>query len=404
VTGRALVKPFYAVEINRLAHALARQGRDVIHMEVGQPSAGAPQAALEAAARAMRTDRLGYWESAQLRERISRHYADWYGVQLAPDRVILTPGASGALLLAFTVLLEPGDRVALGRPGYPAYRNVLYALGMHPVELPCGPETRFQPTADMIDALDPAPAALIVASPANPTGTMLDRQELEAIATVCRRRGIVLISDEIYHGIIYGERAVSALELDESAIVINSFSKYWCMTGWRLGWLVAPGELVEAMNTYSGNIFLTPSALSQHAALAAMDADEELAGHLDTYAENRRLVMSTFAGLGLTGLAPADGAFYVYANIGHLTNDSLGFCKQLLADTGVAFNTGLDFDPVEGHRTLRVSFAVSREEAREAMRRFETWLGTSSPPAERGPVGACLEPRDPGTPGHVEEW
>ena len=374
--SRDLVKPFYAVELNRLAHALARQGRDVIHMEVGQPSAGAPRAALEAAARAMQSDRLGYWESAQLRERIARHYAEWYGVEPAPDRVILTPGASGALLLAFAVLLEPGSRVALGRPGYPAYRNVLHSLGMQPLELPCGPETRFQPTAAMIEALDPAPAAVIVASPANPTGTMLGRQELQAIAEACRRRGIVLISDEIYHGITYGERAVSALELDDSAIVINSFSKYWCMTGWRLGWLVAPGGLVAAMNTYSGNIFLTPSALSQHAALAAMEADEELAMHLETYAANRRLVLSTFERLGLTGLAPADGAFYAYANIGHLTDDSLGFCKQLLADTGVAFNTGLDFDPVEGHRTLRVSFAVSREEAREAMRRFAGWLGS----------------------------
>jgi len=375
VTGRAFVKPFYAVEINRLAHALARKGQDVIHMEVGQPSAGAPRAALEAAERAMRTDRLGYWESALLRERIARHYAEWYGVEPAPDRVILTPGASGALLLAFTVLLEPGSRVALGRPGYPAYRNVLHSLGMQPVELPCGPETRFQPTAAMIDALDPAPAAVIVASPANPTGTMLGREELQAIAEACRRRGIVLISDEIYHGITYGERAVSALELDDSAVVINSFSKYWCMTGWRLGWLVAPGELVTVMNTYSGNIFLTPSALSQHAALAAMEADEELATHLETYAANRHLVLSTFERLGLTGLAPADGAFYAYANIGHLTDDSLGFCRQLLADTGVAFNTGLDFDPVDGHRTLRVSFAVSRQEAAEAMRRFAGWLG-----------------------------
>ena len=198
--------------LNELGYGTPGSGRllDLVFNPQG-PQLPPPQAALEAAARAMRTDRLGYWESAQLRERISRHYADWYGMRLAPDRVVLTPGASGALLLAFTVLLEPGDRVALGRPGYPAYRNVLYALGMHPVELPCGPETRFQPTAEMIEALDPAPAALIVASPANPTGTMLGRQELEAIAAVCRRRDIVLISDEIYHGITYGQRAVSAL-------------------------------------------------------------------------------------------------------------------------------------------------------------------------------------------------
>lgn len=371
---RSRVEPFHAVAINRLAHDLARRGVDVIHMEVGQPSAGAPQAALAAAAHAMRSDKLGYWESGALKERIARHYADWYGVEVSPERVVLTPGASGALLLAFTVLLEPGDRVAMGRPGYPAYRNVLRALGMEPVELPCGPETRYQPTADMVEALDPAPAALIVASPANPTGTMLDRTELAALIDACRRRGIALISDEIYHGISYGQRAVSALEIDGSSLVINSFSKYWCMTGWRLGWLVAPDVLVDAMNSHSGNIFLTPSAIAQHAALAAMDADEELSLHLATYADNRDLLIAELMRLGIKDLAPADGAFYVYAGVGHLTTDSLGFCRQLLADTGVAFNTGLDFDPVEGHRSIRISFAVSRAETAEAIRRFGAWL------------------------------
>lgn len=369
-----MVKPFYAVEINRLAHDLARRGVDVIHMEVGQPTAGAPEAALQAAERAMRSGKLGYWESGALKERIARHYQEWYGVEVEPKRVILTPGASGALLLAFTVLLEAGDRVALGRPGYPAYRNVLNALGMQPVELPCGAGTRFQPTAAMIEALDPAPAALIVASPANPTGTMLDRDELTALVDVCRARSIALISDEIYHGISYGPPAVSALEIAPSSIVINSFSKYWCMTGWRLGWLIAPDELVGKMNSYSGNIFLTSSALSQHAALAAMDADEELSRHLETYAANRRLVMDELRRLGITDLAPADGAFYVYADVGHLTDDSLGFCKQLLAETGVAFSTGLDFDPLDGGKTIRISFAVSGTETAEAMKRFSAWL------------------------------
>jgi aspartate/methionine/tyrosine aminotransferase len=343
-------------------------------MEVGQPSAGAPELALRAAEKAMRSDRLGYWESAALRERIAQHYRDWYGVQVDPGRVVLTPGASGALLLAFAVLLDTGNRVAMGCPGYPAYRNVLRALDMEPVELACGPETRFQPTAAMIEQLDPAPAALILASPANPTGTMLDRDELASMVDVCRQRSIRLISDEIYHGISYGSRAVSALEVDPSALVINSFSKYWCMTGWRLGWMIAPRELVERMNAYSGNIFLTPSALSQHAALAAMDAGEELSSHLATYQSNRRLVMDELRRLGITDLAPADGAFYVYASIGHLTDDSLAFCKQLLADTGVAFNTGLDFDPVEGNRTIRISFAVSQGETAEAMKRFGAWL------------------------------
>jgi aspartate/methionine/tyrosine aminotransferase len=373
---RQRVQPFHAVDINRLAHALARCGADVIHMEVGQPSAGAPAAALDAAGRALRTERLGYWESGALKERIARHYRDWYGLELEPSRVILTPGASGALLLAFAVLLDAGDRVAMGRPGYPAYRNVLQALGMQPVELPCGPGTRFQPTAAMVEALEPAPRALVVASPANPTGAMLSRADLAALAEVCRHRGIALISDEIYHGISYGEAAVSALAVEAAAVVINSFSKYWCMPGWRLGWLVAPAGLVDAMTSYAGNIFLTPPALSQHAALAAMDADEELRRHLVTYAANREQVTSTLRRLGISGLAPADGAFYAYADVGHLTDDSLGFCKQLLADTGVAFNTGLDFDPVEGSRTIRISFAVTQAETAEAMRRFSDWLAT----------------------------
>jgi len=368
------VEPFHAVAINRLAHERARRGLEVIHMEVGQPSAGAPRAALEAARRAMETDRLGYWESGALKERIARHYLEWYGARVDPEQVILTPGASGGLVLAFTVLLRAGDRVALGRPGYPAYRNVLRALDMHPVEIPCGPETRYQPTAAMIEALDPAPAALIIASPANPTGTMLEREPLGALAEVCRRRSIVLISDEIYHGISYGQRAVSALEVDGAAFVVNSFSKYWCMTGWRLGWLVVPRQDVASMNAYASNLFLTPPAISQHAALAAMDATEELSAHLLTYRRNRDIVMQGLRDLGISRMAPADGAFYVYADVSHLTGDSLEFCRQLLADTGVAFNTGLDFDPVEGGSSLRISFAVSSGEAEEAMRRFGDWL------------------------------
>jgi aspartate/methionine/tyrosine aminotransferase len=368
------VEPFHAVAINRLAHERARRGLEVIHMEVGQPSAGAPRAALDAAARAMETDRLGYWESGALKERIARHYLDWYGVHVDPEQVILTPGASGGLVLAFTVLLRAGDRVALGRPGYPAYRNVLRALDMHPVEIPCGPETRYQPTASMIEALDPGPAALIIASPANPTGTMLEREQLGALAEVCRRRSIALISDEIYHGISYSQRAVSVLEVDDGALVVNSFSKYWCMTGWRLGWLVVPREDVAAMNAYASNLFLTPPAISQHAALAAMDATEELSAHLLTYRRNRDIVMQGLRDLGISRMAPADGAFYVYADVSHLTGDSLEFCRQLLADTGVAFNTGLDFDPVEGGSSVRISFAVSSGEAEEAMRRFGDWL------------------------------
>ncbi|MBP6515059.1 MAG: aminotransferase class I/II-fold pyridoxal phosphate-dependent enzyme [Steroidobacteraceae bacterium] len=371
---RGDISPFHGVGINRLANARARRGLPVIHMEVGQPTARAPAAALAAARRALEGDTLGYWESEALKERIAAHYVEWYGVEIDPQRVVLTAGASGALVLAFMLLCRPGDRVALARPGYPAYRNTLRALHIEPLELPCGPETRYQPTAAMIEALDPAPTALIVASPANPTGTMLDRAELESLAAVCRERGIRLISDEIYHGITYGQRAVSALETGDEAFVIESFSKYWCMPGWRLGWAVVPPSFVEPMNRVSGNVYLSVSSPAQHAALAAMDAREELAANLPVYAANRQLLIDALPRLGITRWAPADGAFYLYCDVGHLTQDSLGFCHRLLADTGVALNTGFDFDAVEGGRWVRLSFAVSTDETRRAVELISGWL------------------------------
>jgi aspartate/methionine/tyrosine aminotransferase len=369
-----VVKPFYAVEINRLAHERVRRGLDVIHMEVGQPSAGAPEAALKAAERAMRVDKLGYWESGALKERIARHYREWYGVEVAPERVILTPGASGALLLAFTVLLDAGDRVAMGRPGYPAYRNVLRALGMEPVELVCAAETRFQPTAAMIEALEPAPAALIVASPANPTGTMLDRGELAALVEACRRRSIALISDEIYHGISYGPTAVSALEIDSSSIVINSFSKYWCMTGWRLGWMVLPEEMLRPIECLAQNLFISPPTLSQVGGVAAFGCKPELDRRVADYAKARALLLERLPKAGLTKLAPADGAFYIYADVGDFTNDSKSWCTRLLNETGIAATPGIDFDPARGHRFVRLSFAGKYEEIEEACERLGEWL------------------------------
>jgi len=370
----ARVEPFYAVEINRLANDRARRGLPVIHMEVGQPSAGAPRAAIEAGHRALTDSHQGYWESGALKERVAALYAERYQLGLAASQVILSMGASGALVMALALLFERGSRVALARPGYPAHRNVLYALGLEPLELDCGAETRFQPTAAMIAALEPAPAGLILTSPSNPTGTMLERAELEAIAAVCRRRGIRIVSDETYHGITFGRRAHSLLEFNADAVVVNSFSKYWCMTGWRLGWAMVPANLVDAMNRYAANMFLVPPTLAQHVALVAMDAKAELEEHVATYARNRELLVAALPGLGIARMAPVDGAFYIYADVSHLTRDSLAWCRELLDATGVALNTGRDFDRVHGGNFVRISFAVSTPEILRALELLAGWL------------------------------
>lgn len=368
------VTPFYAVEINRLANARERRGERVIHMEVGQPSAGAPPAAIAAGQRALAGLPQGYWESGALRERIAELYRERYALAVPDSRIVLTVGASGALVLAIAVLFPRGARIAIGRPGYPAHRNVLRALGLVPVEMDCGPETRFQPTAEMVAALDPAPAGLIVTSPLNPAGTMIPAPELAAIAAVCRARGIRLLSDETYHGITYGEPAQTLLAFDPDAVIVNTFSKYWCMTGWRLGWAVVPDQVVDAMHRYSANLFLVPPTLSQHVALAAMDEAAELDRQVAIYAANRRRLAEALAGLGIPRIAPADGAFYLYADIGHLTDDSLAWCRELLDATGLALNTGRDFDTRNGHRYVRLSFAVSPAEIDEAIGLLDGWL------------------------------
>lgn len=370
----ARVAPFYAVEINRLANARERAGLPVIHMEVGQPSAGAPAAAIARGHAALAACPQGYWESAALAERLERHYGDAYGIAVPHARILLTMGASAALVLAMSVLFRPGARVALARPGYPAHRNVLLALGLEPLEFDCGPESRFQPTAGQVAALDPPPDGLILTSPSNPTGTMIDDAALAAIAAVCRERGIRLVADEAYHGIAYGERAHSLLEHAPEAVVVNTFSKYWCMTGWRLGWAVVPPALVEPMRRFANNLFLVPPTLSQHVALAAMDETAELQANVATYARNRALLSEALAGLGVTRIAPPDGAFYLYADVGDLTRDSLAWCRELLDATGVAINTGRDFDGVHGDRFVRISFAVSTAETLRAIEALDGWI------------------------------
>jgi aspartate/methionine/tyrosine aminotransferase len=368
------VEPFRAISVSRLAHQLKAEGRSIIHMEFGQPSTGAPAAAIARAHAVLDADAMGYWESPDLRGRIARLYDERYGVLVDPNRILLTCGASPALVLALSTLFKPGDRIALARPGYVAYRNTLRALHLEPVEIPCGPETRFQLTAAQLQALNPAPAGVIIASPANPTGTIIPEAELAAIAEICRVRDIAIISDEIYHGLSYVGPTPSMLQFAPDAVVINSFSKYWSMAGWRLGWLLVPERQVEAARAYIGNMFLTPPSLSQHAGLIAMDAVDELEGHIQTYARNRDLMLDALPALGLRKIAPPDGAFYIWADIGHLTDDSAAFCEQLLRDTGVATAPGVDFDPVEGRRFIRFSFAVSTPEIEDALNRLRPWF------------------------------
>ncbi|MDE2597061.1 MAG: aminotransferase class I/II-fold pyridoxal phosphate-dependent enzyme [Sphingomonadales bacterium] len=370
----AAVDPFHAIAISRLAHELKAQGRDVIHMEFGQPSIGAPAEAIAAAHHMLDTDPMGYWESTPLKDRIARHYHEAYGVAVGREQVILTCGASPAFVLALSCLFAPGARVALARPGYVAYRNTLKSLYLEPVEIACGPEERYQLSAAALAALDPAPDGVVIASPANPTGTIIPPEELAAIAQVCRARGIRIVSDEIYHGLNYSDPAASMLQFAADAVVVNSFSKYYSMAGWRLGWLVVPEALIDAARARMGNLFLTPPALAQQAGLVAFDCRDELEGHVHTYARNRDLLLAALPAMGLARIAPPDGAFYVYADAGHLTNDSLAFCEALLRDTGVATAPGIDFDPVDGHRFIRFSFAVSTALIEEAITRMAPWF------------------------------
>ncbi|MDE2413070.1 MAG: aminotransferase class I/II-fold pyridoxal phosphate-dependent enzyme [Sphingomonadales bacterium] len=372
----AQIEPFHAISVSTLAHRLKTEGRSIIHMEFGQPSTGAPAAAIARAHQVLDADPMGYWQSPALKERICRHYAESYGLTVEPGQLVLTCGASPTLVLALSALFDPGARVAVARPGYVAYRNTLKALHLEPVELDCGEASRFQLTAAMLAALDPAPQGVILASPANPTGTIIPRAELEAIAAVCRQRDIAIVSDEIYHGISYGQQTPSILEVEPQAMVINSFSKYFSMAGWRLGWLVAPKGKVDAAIARMSNMFLTPPSLSQHAGLVAMDCTAELEANIATYARNRQLLLDALPAMGLGRIAPPDGAFYIYADVSDFTDDSMEFCLALLRDTGVATAPGIDFDPVDGRHFMRFSFAVSTPEIEDAIRRIGPWFAS----------------------------
>ena len=382
----ATVDPFHAIAVSRLAHDMEAAGQSVIHMEFGQPSTGAPTRSIALAHTVLDNEAMGYWESVPLKSRIARHYADSYGVDVDPEQVILTCGASPAFVMALSCLFRPGARVALARPGYVAYRNTLKAMYLEPVEMDCGADARFQVTAAALNALDPVPDGLIIASPANPTGTIIAADELAAIAEVCQRKGIRVVSDEIYHCLSYGQRAASMLEYWPQAVIVNSFSKYFSMAGWRLGWLVVPPALIEPARARMGSMFLTPPVLAQKAGLMAFECRDELEGHLETYARNRAILLDALPKLGLGHIAPPDGAFYIYADASEFTQDSLAFCTELLRDTGVCIAPGIDFDPVNGHRFVRFSFAVSTPLIEEAVRRMAPWFAEQRGPGAAGSV------------------
>lgn len=379
---RGEIESFIVMDVMQQAAERERAGAGVIHMEVGQPGTPAPAAALAAVRRALDREPLGYTLALgmpTLRRRIARLYGDWYGIDLSPERVVVTTGSSGAFVLTFLALFDVGARVALPAPGYPCYRHILSALGARPVTIETGPDTRWMPSEQSIShEIDNGLVGLLIASPANPTGTMLEPDRLAAIAHLCAERGVWLISDEIYHGLTYGPEARTALATSNEAIVINSFSKYFSMTGWRVGWMVVPERLVRVIERLQQNLFIAPPAVSQIAALGAFDAFDELEANRKVYEANRALLLAELPKAGFTSIVPADGAFYLYADVSAFTNDSLAFAAEMLAATGVAVTPGLDFDAARGHRFIRFSYSGRTEDMAEAARRLQSWRRLAS--------------------------
>ena len=372
---RGDVDPFIVMDVMEAARAAEAAGRHIIHMEVGQPGTPAPEAARAALVRDMQDDPLGYTVALglpALRARIAQLYRDWYGVDLDPARVVITPGSSGAFILAFTALFDAGETVALGRPGYPSYRQILRALDLNPLEVESADANRLQPTP-----ADLAPhdwQGLMVASPANPTGTMLGRDALSDLIACAGDRGAAFISDEIYHGIEYEAKAVSALEISNDVCVINSFSKYFSMTGWRVGWMVVPEAQLRQVERLAQNLFICAPHAAQVAALAAMDATDELEANMAVYRRNRALMLDGLPKAGFDRIAPPDGAFYVYADVSAITDDSRTLAAEILEKAGVAVTPGLDFDPERGATTLRFSYARATADIEEGLARLKAFM------------------------------
>jgi aspartate/methionine/tyrosine aminotransferase len=374
-SSRSNVDPFIVMDVMEAARLAEENGRHIIHMEVGQPSTGAPMAARRALADALDNNTLGYTVALglpALRKRIARLYGEWYNVDLNPDRVVVTPGSSGAFLLSFTALFDSGDRVGIGAPGYPSYRQILKALGLTPVDIETATDNRLQPVAADLAGLDLA--GLMVASPNNPTGTMLDHAALGDLVAATQAQGAAFISDEIYHGLEYEAKAVTALELTDDCYVINSFSKFFSMTGWRAGWMVVPEDHVRVIERLAQNMFICAPHASQVAALAALECQDEMRENLAVYARNRQLMLAGLPQAGFDKIAPPDGAFYVYADVSDLTSDSRSFASEILEKAGVAVTPGLDFDPMRGATTLRFSYAGATSDIIEGLARLKTFM------------------------------
>jgi aspartate/methionine/tyrosine aminotransferase len=378
-SGRSGVPPFMVMDVMAAAARIEESGAKVIHMEVGQPAAPAPTTAIEAARKALVSGRVGYTEALgipSLRARIARDYAERSGIEVDPARIVITTGSSGGFILAFLSMLEPGDRVALAEPGYPPYRHILTALGCEPVSIPISEETRWALTIDAVlnEHRKKPLAGVLVASPANPTGTMLDAAHLSTLIEACADAGIRFISDEIYHGLDYAFPAETAAKYSDDVLVVNSFSKYFCMTGWRVGWLVVPEALVRPIERLQQNLAISVPTLSQVAAEAAFDGRAEMEAVKRGYEENRKILIEGLPKAGFDKFLPADGAFYLYADVSKFTDDSFAFAKRMLEETHVAATPGVDFDTVRGNKFIRFCYASSATEMHDAVERIGCWL------------------------------
>lgn len=381
ISNRSAVEPFHAMDILAEATRRRQAGRPVISMAVGQPGHPAPQAALQAARQALETGRIGYTDAlglVDLRKALAAEYTRRHAVELDWNRIAVTTGSSAAFNLAFLALFDAGDAVAIARPGYPAYRAILAALGLKVIEVPVGPETGYTLTPESLERAQQEAGArlkgVLLASPANPTGTVTTKAQLKAVYDYCQGQGISLISDEIYHGLTYGAEEATALEIGEEAVVINSFSKYYCMTGWRIGWMVLPESLVRPVECLGQSLYISAPELSQIAALGALEATDELEDYKAACRANRDFLQERLPAIGLPLISPMDGAFYAYVDASRYTNDSMDLAKTILSETDVAITPGRDFDPVDGHLALRLSYAGTMQDMVEAAQRLETWL------------------------------
>lgn len=376
---RGLAVPgFLALEILADARKMAASGVDVVAMSAGQPGKGAPERVLRYAAEALASQPMGYTEALglpALRDAIVDYYQQRYGQTIDRRRVVVTTGSSGAFVMSFLGAFDAGDKIAMAAPCYPAYRNILYALDLVPVELPATHEEKYQPTVERLEALPEKPDGLIIASPSNPAGTMLNRDELKKLADYCKKAGIRIISDEIYHGVTYGADGVSILSVSDEAVAINSFSKYFACTGWRLGWMVVPEDMIDVCTSLSQNLFISPPTLSQYVGIASLADTSEVDEYVKDYKRNRDLLFDGLPKCGFGQLSQVDGGFYIYADVGGLTNDSVSYCRQMLSEIKVAITPGVDFDPQRGSRTVRISFAGSYSDIEKALERMVGWKG-----------------------------